>query len=48
MASGNLVNTGSDNGLLPVQHQAIIWANADILSIGLPGTNVIEILIKIC
>ena len=26
--------SGSDNGLLPVQHQAIIWTNAVLLSIG--------------
>ena len=26
-------NIGSDNGLLPVQRQAIIWTNATILSI---------------
>ena len=25
----NLVSTGSDNGLLPIRHQAIIWTNAD-------------------
>ena len=37
----------TDGGLWPVWHQAIIWANADILLIGLLGTNVREILIKI-
>ena len=26
-------NIGSDNGLSPVRHQAIIWINGDILSI---------------
>ena len=36
----------SDNSLLPVKHQAIIWTNAAILSIGLEVTNT-EILIKI-
>ena len=28
-----LVTTWTDNGLLPVQHQAIIWTNADLQSI---------------
>ena len=37
---------GSDNGLLPGQHQAIIWTNVVIL-IGPLGTNFNEILIKI-
>ena len=37
----------SDNGLSPGRHQAIIWNNAGILSIGLLGTKFIEILIKI-
>ena len=27
-ASVDLANIGSDNGLMPVQHQAIIWTNA--------------------
>ena len=39
--------TGSDNGLLPGRHQAIIWTNAEILSIKPIGTNFNEILIKI-
>ena len=39
--------TGSDNGLWPSRHQAIIWTNAGILIIGPLGTNFIEILIEI-
>ena len=38
---------GSDNGLSPGRHQAIIWTNAGILLIGTLGTNFSEILIKI-
>ena len=38
---------GSDNGLLPVWDQAIIWTNAGILLIGPLGTNFSEILIEI-
>ena len=38
---------GSDNGLSPGRHQAIIWTNARILLIGPLGTNFSEILIKI-
>ena len=38
---------GSDNGLLPGQHQAIIWTNAAILLIGPSRTNFIENLIGI-
>ena len=38
---------GSDNGLLPSRHQAIIWTNAGILLIGPLGTNFNEILIEI-
>ena len=38
---------GSDNGLSPGWHQAIIWTNAGILSIGPLGTNVSQILIEI-
>ena len=39
-------NIGSDNGLSPGRHQAIIWTNAGLLSIGKLGTSeiVIEIL----
>ena len=39
---------GSDNGLSPGRRQTIIWTNAGILLIGALGTNVSEILIKIC
>ena len=38
---------GSDDGLSPDQHQAIIWTNAGILLIGPLGTNFSEILIEI-
>ena len=38
---------GSDNGLLPVQHQAIIWTSAAILLIRPKGTYFSEILSKI-
>ena len=37
-------NIGSDNGLSPGRHQAIIWTSAGILLIGPLGTNIIEIL----
>ena len=37
---------GSDNGLSPGRHQAIIWTNAGIWSIGPLGTNSSEILIE--
>ena len=37
----------SDNGLSPGRHQAIIWNNDGILSIGPLGTNFSEILIEI-
>ena len=43
----NLTITGSDNGLSPGWHQAIIWANAGILLIGPLGINFSEILIEI-
>ena len=36
---------GSDNGLSPGRHQAIIWTNDGILLIGTSGTNFSEILI---
>ena len=42
-----LTITGSDNGLSPGRHQAIIWTNAVILLIGPLGTNFSEILIGI-
>ena len=35
----NRVNIGSDNGMSPVQRQAIIRTNAGLLSVGLLGTN---------
>ena len=38
---------GSDNGLMPRQHQAIIWTNAGILLIESLQTNFSEILIEI-
>ena len=38
---------GSDNGLSPRRHQAIIWTNAGILLIGPLGTKFSEILVKI-
>ena len=38
---------GSDNGLLPGRHQAIIWTNSGILLIRTLGINFIEILIEI-
>ena len=38
---------GSDNGLSPGRHQAIIWTNTGILLIGPLGTNFSEILIEI-
>ena len=40
-------NIASDNGLSPVLLQAIIWTNADILSIGPYKTYFSEILFKI-
>ena len=44
---GKLPIIGSDNGLSPGRHQAIIWTNAGILLIGTLGTNFSEILIII-
>ena len=38
---------GSDNGLPPSRHQAIIWTNAGILLIRPLGANFSEILIEI-
>ena len=43
----NWVSIDSDNGLWPVQRQAIIWTNAGLLSIGPIGINFNEIWIKI-
>ena len=45
--SVNWESIGSDNGLSPIQRQAIIWTNAWLLSIGPLGTNFSEIWIKI-
>ena len=42
-----LTSIGSDNGLSPGRHQAIIWTNAGILLIGPLGKNFSEILIEI-
>ena len=42
-----LIIIGSDNGLSPDRHQAIIWTNAGILLIGPLATNFSEILIEI-
>ena len=39
---GNLTTIGSDNGLVPVRRQAIIWTHARILSIGPLGTSFSE------
>ena len=38
---------GSDNGLSPSRHQAIIWTNAGILLIRPSGTKFSEVLIEI-
>ena len=43
----NLTIIGSDNGLAPGRHQAIIWTNAGILLIGPSETNFSEIIIEI-
>ena len=44
---GKLSIIGSDNGLSPGRHQAIIWTNAGRLLIEPLGTNFSEILIEI-
>ena len=44
---GNLTIIGSDDGMCPGRHQAIIWTNAGILLIGPLGTNFVDILIEI-
>ena len=44
---GKLTIIGSDNGLSPGRHQAIIWTNAGTLLIEPLGTNFSEILIGI-
>ena len=43
----NLAIIGSDNGLSPVQRQAIIWTNDAILWIRPQGTYFSEIVVKI-
>ena len=43
----DLTIIGSDNGLSPGRHQAIIWTSAGILLIGPLGTNFSEILTEI-
>ena len=43
----DLTIIGSDNGLSPWRHQALIWINAGLLLIGPLGTNFSEILIEI-
>ena len=45
--ASKLTIIGSDNGLSPGQHQAIIWANAGVLLIGTLRTNFSEILSEI-
>ena len=47
ICDSKLTIIGSDDGLLPSRHQAIIWTNARILLIQPLGTNFSEILIKI-
>ena len=44
---GKLTDIGSDNGLSPGRHPAIIWTNAGISLIGPLGTNIGEFLITI-
>ena len=45
--ASNIVNIGSDNGLLPGRRLAIIWTNAGILLNGPLGINFNEIWIEI-
>ena len=45
-ASVNRLSIGSDNGVSPLRHQAIIWTNAGWLSIGHLGTRFSDTLIK--
>ena len=47
MYISKLTIIGSDNGLSPGQHQAIVWTNAETLLTGPVGTSFYEILIKI-
>ena len=44
---GDLTIIGSENGVSPGRHQAIIWTNARILLIGPLGTDFSEISIGI-
>ena len=44
LCEGNPPVIGSDNGLSPIPHQAIIWTNAVLLSIRQYGTTFSEIL----
>ena len=44
--SVNRVSIGSDDGLSPLRHQAIIWTNVGLLSIENLRTNLSEILIN--
>ena len=44
---GKTTSLGSDNGLSPLRRQAIIWTNADLLSIGPLGIYFSEIWIEI-
>ena len=47
ICDSKLTIIGSDNGLLPGWHQAIIWTNARILLIGPLGKNFDDILIEV-
>ena len=47
MCVSKLIIIGSDNGLSPGRHQAIIWTNAGIVLIGPYDTNFSEILNEI-
>ena len=47
ICADNLTTIGSDNGLSLGRHQAIIWTNAGILSIGSLGTNFSEFVFEI-
>ena len=47
ICGSKLTIIGSDNGMSPGRHQAIIWTNDGILLIGPLGTNFSEILIEI-
>ena len=47
ICASKLTSIGSDNGLSPGRHQAIIWSNAGIFLIWPLGTNFSKILIEI-